>query len=96
LSSSKAKPNVPSFDKWLVPSPATVETLRALLNSPEGNHVSDLERRVGDAGVVVRTLHHLQNAGIVKIQIEQTGNDLVVRVDGERKTALEAMLRRIS
>jgi hypothetical protein len=73
-----------------------VETLRSLLAAPGASPVAALERRVGDPAVVVRTLHHLQNAGLVKIEIERATMDLVVRVDAPRRNTLEALLRRIS
>lgn len=85
-----------SFEEWLGRTPATIQTLRALVQAPTGSHITDLERRVGDPMAVIRTLHHLQNAGLVQIQLERESMDLVVKVAGDSLVKIEGLLHRLS
>ena len=70
-------------------------TLRALVSAPAGSRVADLERRGGDPSQVVRTLNELQQAGLVKIQVEQKTHELVARVPEKSIDALRMLLNRV-
>jgi hypothetical protein len=82
------------IEAWIDTRPAAVETLRALVSAPAGSRVSDLERRMGDPHQVVRTLNALQNAGLVRIHVEQSTHELVAKVPHGREEALRLLLRR--
>ena len=93
-SSSLRRP--PSFDDLFLRSPATVETLRLIVHQPAGAKVSDLEKKVGDASTVVRTLHRLQSAGLISIQLERISHDLVVCVPAISLDRIQGLLSKLS
>lgn len=93
-SSSLRKP--PSFDDLFLRSPATVETLRLIIHQPAGAKVSDLEGKVGDASTVMRTLHRLQSAGLINIQLERLSHDLVVLIPPISMDRIQGLLSKLS
>lgn len=93
-SSSLRKP--PSFDELFLRSPATVETLRLIIHQPAGAKVSDIERKVGDASTVMRTLHRLQSAGLINIQLERMSHDLVVLIPPISMDRIQGLLSKLS
>jgi predicted transcriptional regulator len=82
----------PGIEGWIGGRPAALETLRSLLNAPQGSRVAELERRTGDAVQVVRTLNELQNAGLVTIDVERTTHELVARVPEKNVPELKRLL----
>lgn len=72
-----------------------MQTVRALLNAPAGSRIVDLERSMGDSNQVVRTLNELQNAGLVRIQVEHKTHELVARVPENGREALLKLLGRV-
>jgi hypothetical protein len=85
-----------SFDELLVRSPGAVETLRLIVRDPAGARVTDLEKKVGDPALVVRTLHRLQSAGLINIQAERVSHDLVVFVPAFSLHRIQGLLEKLS
>ena len=86
----------PGLEGWIGGRPAAVETLRVLVSEPRGRRVVDLERLMGDSMQVVRTLNELQNAGLVKIHVEQATHELIAKVPESNLEELKRLLGRVS
>lgn len=86
----------PGIEGWIGGRPAALETLRVLVSEPKGRRVADLERMTGDAMQVVRTLNELQNAGLVKIHVEQATHELIAKVPESNLEELRRLLGRVS
>ncbi len=71
------------------------ETIRELADAPDGRRVVDLEERIGEPVEVVRTLNRLQQAGLVRIQVEPGSLELTVRPARGRSEALRELLRKV-
>jgi 2-methylisocitrate lyase-like PEP mutase family enzyme len=96
LVSSRPVARPPGLEGWIGGRPAALETLRVLVAQPLGSRVADLERRTGDAMQVVRTLNELQNAGLVKIHVEQATHELIAKVEESNLDELKRLLGRVS
>jgi len=91
----KAVARPPNLEGWIRETPAALETLRILLERPGGNRVNELERRGGNPHEVVRTLNQLQNAGLVKINVEALTHELVARVPERKVDDLKILLDKL-
>ena len=81
--------------KTVVVCAGTTRSKDRTASVPSGKRVADLERRAVDSGQVVRTLNELQNAGMIRIQVEHKTHELVAQVPDNRIDALRLLLTRV-
>lgn len=93
---SRREVRPPGLEGWISQTPAALETLRILVDRPAGSRIAELERSGGDPMQVVRTLHHLQSAGLVNIHVERATHELVARVPEHSVERLKVLLHRLS
>ena len=96
ITNSRGVRGLPTLEGWLGQSPAARETLRILIDRPAGSPITELERKGGDPKQVVRTLHELQTAGLLKLHVEQTTHELVAKVPEHEVERVRGLLGKLS
>ena len=88
------RPN--AVEGWLTGSAVALETLRSVASQPAGRSINELERRLGDAVGVVRTLNRMQHLGLIEINVDRTTTELIVRVSKDNEVRLKELIDRLS
>lgn len=88
------RPN--AVEAWLTGSAVALETLRSVASQPTGRSVNEIEKRLGDAVGVVRTLNRMQQLGLIEIQVDRKTSELIVRVSKDNEVRLKELLARLS